>query len=88
MEFLRRNAEYFERKALEAFEEKAYGFAVYFAEQALQLYLKYILAKEVGDYPETRSFSQLFRALSRIDEHAEAFYEENADVLDISRTPT
>ncbi|MEM4478246.1 MAG: HEPN domain-containing protein [Candidatus Korarchaeum sp.] len=57
MEFLRRNAEYFERKALEAFEEKAYGFAVYFAEQALQLYLKYILAKEVGDSPRRISHS-------------------------------
>ena len=44
MEFLKENAEYFEKKAVEALSEKP-RFVLFFAEQALQLYVKYILAK-------------------------------------------
>ena len=83
MEFLRRHAEYFERKAREAFEEGEYSFTLYFADQALQLYVKYILTKEVGDYPKTHSFSTLLKALGRITQEASKFYEENAEVLDL-----
>ena len=83
MEFLRKNAEYFEKKAREAFEEGEYSFALYFADQALQLYLKYIMAKEVGDYPKTHSFPTLFNALGRVTQEASNFYSENADILDL-----
>jgi len=83
VEFLRRNAEYFEKKAYEAFKEGVYGFALYFAEQALQLYIKYVLAREVGDYPKTHSFSVLFTALSSVASEATRFYEDYSDVLDL-----
>jgi len=83
MEFLRENAEYFEKKAYEAFKEEAYSFTMYFADQAFQLYIKYILAKEVGDYPKTHSFSTLFEALSSVIEGANRFYEENSEVFDL-----
>lgn len=83
MEFLKRNAEYFEKKAHEAFKEGVYRFVLYFTEQALQLYIKYILAKEVGDYPKTHRFSVLFSALSRIDARASNFYDKYSDILDL-----
>lgn len=40
MEFLKENAEYFEKKAVEALKEKP-RFVLFFAEQAIQLYIKY-----------------------------------------------
>ncbi len=83
MEFLKENAEYFERKAYEAFKENAYSFVLYFVEQAIQLYVKYMLAKEVGDYPKTHRFSILFKALNAIADNAIEFYEENSDIFDL-----
>ncbi len=50
MEFLKENAEHFERRAIEALKERP-RFVLFFAEQAIQLYIKYILAKELDDYP-------------------------------------
>jgi HEPN domain-containing protein len=82
-EFLKRNAEYLERKAREALEEGAYGFAVFFAEQALQLYIKHILAKSFGDYPKTHRFSVLFEVLRNVVEGAKKFYEENVELFEI-----
>jgi len=75
MEFLRENAEFFEGKAREAIKEKP-RFVLFFVEQAIQLYIKYILAKVLEDYP-------LFHELSKIDERAKKFYEDYADVLDL-----
>ena len=81
--FLKRNAEYFERKAREAFEEGVYGFAVFFAEQAFQLYIKYVLAKSFGDYPKTHRFSALFELLRNVAVNAKKFYEENVELFEI-----
>ena len=83
MEFLKENAEYFEKKAFEALKEGAYSFVLYFTEQAIQLYVKYILVKEVGDYPKTHRFSILFKALNIVTDNAMEFYEEYSDVFDL-----
>lgn len=69
MGFLKDNAEYFEKKAFEALEEKP-RFVLFFPEQAIQLYIKYILAKEFGDYPKTHKISLLFEEFSKITEDA------------------
>jgi len=82
MEFLKENAEYFERKAREAINEKP-RFVLFFVEQAIQLYIKYILAKVLEDYPKTHKLKILFHELSKIDEKAKKFYEDYADVLDL-----
>ena len=75
--FLKRNAEYFEKKACEAIDEGAYGFSMFFVEQALQMWIKYILAKNVGDYPKTHRFSILFEALSKVRVNALEFYDRS-----------
>ncbi len=78
MGFLKENAEYFEKKAFEALREKP-RFVLFFTEQALQLYVKYILAKEFDDYPKAHDLRVLFQELAKIDDRAEKFYEENVD---------
>lgn len=82
MKFLRENAEYFEKKAREALEEKP-RFVLYFAEQALQLYIKYIIARFIEDYPKTHNLRLLFTELSKIKKDALKFYEDFSDVLDL-----
>ncbi|ADC66420.1 HEPN domain protein [Ferroglobus placidus DSM 10642] len=82
MEFLKENAEYFEKKAFEAIKEKP-KFVLFFSEQALQLYVKYILTKELGDYPKTHNLRILFNELAKINDKAKVFYEDNADVFDL-----
>lgn len=82
MEFLKENAEYFEKKAIEALKEKP-KFVLFFTEQALQLYIKYILAKTMDDYPKTHNLRVLFQILSKFDSKALEFYDEHSDVLDL-----
>lgn len=82
MEFLRENAEYFEKKAREAVNEKP-RFVLFFVEQAIQLYIKYILAKVFEDYPKTHRLKVLLHEFSKIDEKVEKFYEDYADVIDL-----
>ena len=72
-DFLKKNAEYFEKKAKEAFEEKAYKFVLFFAEQALQLYLKYILFRLIEDCPKTHKPKILFEELGKINLLEEAY---------------
>lgn len=81
--FLKRNAEYLEKKAREALDEGAYGFVLFFAEQALQLRIKYILAKRIGDYPKAHRFSVLFEALGKIYGDALEFYERNIELFEL-----
>ncbi len=82
MEFLKENAEYFEKKAREALREKP-RFVLYFVEQSIQLYVKYIMAKVIEDYPKTHSLRLLFWELSKIERDAMKFYEEYSDVMDL-----
>ena len=82
-EFLKRNAKYFEEYAQQAYKEKSYKFVLFFVEQALQLYIKYILAKNFEDYPRTHKLKLLFEELSSLDPRYREFYEEYADVIDL-----
>lgn len=82
MEFLRENAEYFEKKAKEALNEKP-RFVLFFVEQSIQLYIKYILAKAFEDYPKTHRLKVLLHEFLKIDKKAEEFYEEYAEVIDL-----
>ncbi len=78
MEFLYENAKMFEELALENFEKGRYKFVAFAIEQAIQLYLKYILAKKLGDYPKTHDLSLLFKEASKICNKLKDFYEKHA----------
>ncbi|WP_456469474.1 HEPN domain-containing protein [Archaeoglobus sp.] len=50
--------------------------AAFHIEQAFQLYLKYILAKELGYFPKMYSLSALFKGVSKIDGRFFEFYKD------------
>lgn len=84
MEFLKKRAGQFEEEAQEAFRKGNYNFTLLFVEQALQLYLKYMLAKEVGDFPKSHGPIHLFEALSSIlGDRVVSFLSDNRMMLDL-----
>ncbi len=84
MSFLKRRAELFEEEAREAFDKGNYNFTLFFVEQALQLYLKYALLKQLGDFPKAHGLIRLFEALSSVvGDRAVRFLSENRVVLDL-----
>ena len=71
----------FEKLADYSYKEKIYDLAAFQIEQAFQLYIKYILAKETGYFPKTHSLYRLFREVSKISKEFEEFYLENEIIL-------
>lgn len=58
-----------------------YDLSAFHVEQAFQLYLKYILAKEIGYFPKTHSLYKLFKEISKLDSKFFSFYETNKIIL-------
>ncbi|ADC64911.1 HEPN domain protein [Ferroglobus placidus DSM 10642] len=81
MEIFLSRAKKFEELASVAFEKRMYDIAAFHIEQSLQLYLKYIFAKEVGYFPKTHSLKKLFEQASSIDEKFRDFYYKNEIIL-------
>ncbi len=79
MNFLKRNALKFLEEAKESFKKEDYAFAMLFVEQAVQLALKYLLARRFGDFPRTHSLKLLFELTG--DDGLMAFYRENVDLI-------
>lgn len=71
-----KKAERFDSAARYFLKEGIYDLAAFHIEQALQLYTKYILAKEIGYFPKTHSLTRIFRELSKINEDFMNFYRE------------
>ncbi len=78
MEELFERARKFLREAEDDIGKGFYDLCVFHLEQALQLLLKYILAKEVGYFSKTHSLSVLREEVRRV-------YPEIAEVLDRNR---
>jgi len=57
----------FEKASEYFFKDGIYDLSAFHVEQTFQLYLKYILAREIGYFPKTHSISKLFKELSKID---------------------
>ncbi|MFN4227550.1 MAG: HEPN domain-containing protein [Candidatus Ratteibacteria bacterium] len=60
------------------YKEKKYNLSIFNIEQALQLWIKYLIAKKVGDWPKTHYFSDLIKNLYEVYENEEIikFYKE------------
>lgn len=69
----------FLKKAEESLKDGEYNFAMFFAEQAIQLMLKYLIAKKFGEFPKTHNLKTLFYLTD--DEMLIKFYEDNIDIL-------
>lgn len=74
----KRSSEFLEESKL-AVQRGFYDTACFLAEQSLQLYLKAILLKLVGDYPRTHSIRRLLGELGRVlnSEALETFINAN-----------
>lgn len=66
MEFLKKRALEMLTLAGKAFELGMYNLALFNCEQAIQFYLKYLLAKRVGEYPKTHSIDVLLSELREV----------------------
>ncbi|MBS7655802.1 HEPN domain-containing protein [Candidatus Bathyarchaeota archaeon] len=79
VKILRRRAKAFYNRALDSLNAKDYDLASFLSEQAVQLYLKSILLKELGDYPRTHSISHIISILKKLSNYKDLinFLEEN-----------
>ncbi|HLI45777.1 MAG TPA: HEPN domain-containing protein [Geobacterales bacterium] len=74
-------AKEFQNAARMLLDNRSYNLAAFCIEQALQFYLKYILANHLGSFPKTHSLSRLFSDLFKIGGEFKKFYEENELVI-------
>ena len=70
IEFLKERSKEFYEEALELFKKGKYNLSAFTLEQSLQLYLKYLIGKKVGDWPKTHYLDELVKSL------AEAYNKE------------
>jgi HEPN domain-containing protein len=79
-DFLKKRAKEFYLSAKRNFEEGFYNLSVFNAEQACQLFLKYLLYLKAGDYPKTYLLTVIMKELSKAyrKEEIEKFIEERS----------
>jgi len=65
---LERRSKAFLARALDSLGSGDYDVASFLSEQAVQLYLKSILLRKLGDYPRTHSISILISILKRLSD--------------------
>jgi len=65
-DFLQEKAEGFLEDAEYDVSRKKWFLAAFHLEQTCQLYLKYYLFKELGDYPKAHSLEELLRELEKV----------------------
>jgi len=80
---LKRRAKAFLESARADYARGDYDLVLFHIEQFLQLYLKYLLYRRIGDYPKTHSLIRLLRDVMRVygDNVLKEFYEENMEAL-------
>ena len=64
--FLKRRSKIFLEHAYIDFNNGNYDLALFHAEQALQLYVKYLLYKKLGEFPKTCSLTRLVKELVKV----------------------
>ena len=79
VEVFLRKAEKFDSAGRYFLKEGVYDLAAFHVEQALQLHLKYILAKAIGYFLKT--LTKLLKELSKLDDEFMRFYQDNEIIL-------
>ncbi|MCS7181207.1 MAG: HEPN domain-containing protein, partial [bacterium] len=79
IKFLKERSIEFWEEGIRLFNEKKYNLAVFNIEQALQLWIKYLISIKVCDWPKTHYFSDLIESLSEVHENKELieYYRKN-----------
>nr|KJR72790.1 MAG: DNA-binding protein [Thermoproteus sp. AZ2] len=83
VEILRERARMFLEAARDDLRAGRVDLAAFHAEQASQLALKYILARETGYYPRTHSLKELFEAVKQIRPDLWRLYLEEMFVFEV-----
>lgn len=73
VDFLKRRAKEFWERAKEDFREKRYNLTALDVEQAIQLWIKYLIFIKAGDFPKTYYLNRLFHELSQVYDCNEIF---------------
>lgn len=78
-QFLKRRAGEFWQRAKEDFQKERYNLAVLDIEQAIQLWVKYLIFLKAGDFPKTHYFNILVESLAKIYNSPliKDFYQDN-----------
>ncbi|HOL23043.1 MAG TPA: HEPN domain-containing protein [bacterium] len=78
-DFLKERAEELWERGFEDLEKKRFNLAAFDFEQAIQLFVKYLTALKVGDWPKTHYFYELIKELGDVynSEEILKFYNEN-----------
>jgi HEPN domain-containing protein len=71
IEFLKERSRKFFLNALHLFRKGDYDICAFNLEQSCQLYLKYLIAKKIGDWPKTHYIQELVKRLSEVYERPE-----------------
>ncbi len=76
--FLKNRSKEFWEETLRLFEEGKYNLAAFNLEQAVQLWLKYLIGIKIGDWPKTHYPSELIKELAKVEENEEIlkFYQK------------
>lgn len=69
MIFLKNRAQEFWEEGLRLFNEGKYNLSAFHLEQTIQLWLKYLIGIEVGDWPKTHYLSELINELAKAYEN-------------------
>jgi len=79
IDFLKERAREFFEEAKELFNKKRYNLSAFNLEQAIQLFLKYLIGKKLGDWPKTHYLSELVPDLAKVYQAKKIlkFYREN-----------
>ncbi len=77
--FLKERAKEFWEEGVRLFNEGKYNLSAFHLEQAIQLWLKYLIALKVGEWPKTHHLSELIKGLVEVYENKEIweFYQKN-----------
>ena len=79
IKFLKERAFEFWEEGIKLFNEKKYNLSVFNIEQAIQLWIKYLIGIKIGDWPKTHYFSELIESLSDVYKSKKVvdFYKNN-----------
>lgn len=82
-DFLKRRAKAFLESAQADFARGNYDLVLFHVEQFLQLYLKHLLYRKIGDFPKTHSVVRLIKDVIRVYNgvRLREFYEKNLETL-------
>ena len=76
--FLKNRAQEFWEEATRLFNEGKYNLSAFNLEQAVQLWIKYLIGVKIGDWPKTHYLSELIKELAKAYESEEIlkFYQK------------